>query len=137
LTERPLGKGLGLYPEGAELHPLGWVDDSLAVALVMPHGNVTVPDDTQLVMMTAPSVPEESWTYRIVGHVDTSAASGFAPSSLSVAVDLMSPDRPTVAVERPDWPADTERRVGWAVGLVTVGGLAAAYLLTRRRRRVP
>ncbi|WP_110180607.1 PD40 domain-containing protein [Nocardioides solisilvae] len=139
VTERPLAKDLGLYDLGAEIHPLGWVDDTLAVALVMPAGDTVVPDDAQLVVMSSPSVPEESWTYRVVGHVDTRLSSAFGPGSLSVATDLMTLDRPTIATERPDWPEDGPwQRLPWGWVLLLVSGAAAAYLLlARHRRRLP
>lgn len=133
VTERELGKDLGLYDEGAEVHPLGWVDDDLAVALVMPAGDTTIPDDAQLVVMSAPSTPEERWTYRVVGHLDTWESSAFAPGSLSVAVDLMTLDEPTVATERPEWPGERGRWVPWTVGLLLLAGAAAAFLVVRRR----
>ncbi|WP_181312008.1 hypothetical protein [Nocardioides campestrisoli] len=133
VTERALGKDLALYDEGAEVHPLGWIDDYLAVALVMPAGDTTYPDDAQLVVMSAPSIPEEFWTYRVVGHVDARESSAFAPRSLSVATDLMTLDEPTIATERPDWPGERGGWIPWTVGLLLLTAASAAFLLVRRR----
>ncbi|WP_435746048.1 hypothetical protein [Nocardioides sp. SYSU DS0663] len=63
---------------------------------------------------------------RVVGTVESDV-----PDTLTVAVDLMSPEEPTVARPEPEWPWSTERWVATiAVGL---GGVLLLVLLVRRR----
>jgi hypothetical protein len=105
-----------------EQHVLGWVDQAHLLLLRDDgRGGATVslvPVDPQ----TGPSVE--------VGRVDAGVG---VPS---VAIDLVTLDRPTVARPEPDWPWSEER---WVLTLV-VAGLAgvlliAGVVLLRRRRR--
>lgn len=140
---RPLAAGLGLYPEGATLQPLGWIDARTAVALVSPaayvdpEGGGWTSEDPHVVLMTAPSRPRDEWTYRVVMRLDEDVR-GIVPGtgSLSVAVDLMTLDEPTRSFPGPDWPWSDERRavVG---GLAAVGVLALVLLGVRRWLRRP
>lgn len=101
------------------VRPLGWVGDEL---LMTTHG--TTGDDEELRLFSVDS--ERS---RVVGTVDD----GVVPT-LTVAIDLVTADRPTVSRPEPDWPWSDERRAG-AIGLGVVGCLALAYGVVRLRRR--
>jgi hypothetical protein len=129
-TGRPVRHRLParLYADGAEVRPLGWIDDELVVSEVSPLDAAGQQSgDGQLVVMTR-RVSSDS-TYRIVGHTE-----GGVGDSLSVAVDLMSLDRPTVGRPEPDWPWSDERKAATGV-LGALALLAAAALAVRWRRR--
>lgn len=117
-----------LYPEGALSRPLGWLDDGLLVALVTPVAAADEPAPDPQVVVTTPERGPAS-TYRIVGRTDPAV-----PGNLSVAVDLMTLDRPTVARPEPDWPWSDERRavVGALAALVLLGGALGALGWRRR-----
>ncbi|RJS46034.1 hypothetical protein D4739_07240 [Nocardioides cavernaquae] len=131
VTERELAKDLDLYPGGAAVQPLGWLDDQLVLVEVTPANN----DDPSygrrhLVVMTAPNVPEEDWTYRVMTRFADDAGQ---TSSVSVAVDLMTLEHPTADFPPPDWPWSDERKA-LVIGL-SVAGLLGCLLLARRVRR--
>jgi hypothetical protein len=137
-TPRELARDLDLYPDGAEVQPLGWLDTGLVAALVTPAdtgvGDRVVDPAPQVVLMTAPSRPVEEWTYRIVSRVGTEDGDARV-TGLSVAVDLMTSAEPAHDFPAPTWPWSDERRI--AVGLLAGLGVAlAAYLLWRRTRRL-
>ncbi|GAB2870938.1 hypothetical protein [Nocardioides pacificus] len=115
LSARPLASRESLYPQGAEVRPLGWIDDDLMVTLVTPVSD-SEPTERQIVVMTRERRPDS--TYRIVGRT----APAVDGNSLTVAVDLMTLDRPTVGRPEPEWPWSAER---WAM----TGGLAALVVL--------
>lgn len=118
----------GLYPEGATVAPLGWLDDTHLVSAVTPHSGDTA-GEHQLVMMT-PTVGRHS-TYHIVGRTD-----GSLPVATTVAVDLMTLDKLTVDFPAPTWPWPTEKKiaVGLAAGLGAAGMAWLVLTLVRRRR---
>lgn len=120
------------YPEGALVAPLGWVDDTHAVALVTqaydvePQAGFTWGDQELAV------VDSVDGSVDVVGAVEAPFTHSF-----TVAVDLMSLDRPTVDRPRPDWPG--VEVTGWwplLAGGGLLGALAAlaAYVGLRRRR---
>jgi hypothetical protein len=104
---------------GQRVQPLGWLDGTHLAARTGP------PDQPagDLVLVTVGDHP----AYSVVGGVDDAV-----PDTLTVAVDLMAPDRPTVERAEPDWPWSEER---W---ILTVGlgllGLALVAALARLRR---
>jgi hypothetical protein len=107
----------GDFPEA---RPLGWVGDDIVVATYSNDGN-------GFLML----VPENGGRPRRVSVVDTGTI-----ADLSVAVDLMNGDRPTVPRSEPDWPLSDGRKVaiGAVVSLLLVG--LASWLWARRRYRV-
>jgi hypothetical protein len=119
-----------VYPDGAFVRPLGWIDDDTVVVLARTE------DDSELgrshvAVMSAPTVPEEEWSYRIVTRSEpTDDAAGVA-SFHSVAVDLL--DNPTVDRPAPDWPWKVEYRVALAVVSLVVAWLIGILWWGRRR----
>jgi hypothetical protein len=65
---------------------------------------------------------------RLVGTVD-----GSVVPTLTVALDLVTADRPTVERPAPDWPWSDERRAVM-VGLGVAGVLGLVYAARRLRR---
>lgn len=110
-------------PDGgaSEVHALGWVDDELLLAA--NGGNASS------VELRLFSVDDEQ--SRVVGTLD----GGVAPT-LTVAIDLVTADRPTVERPEPDWPWSDERRAVM-IGLGVVGVLALLYGARRIGRRRP
>lgn len=135
ILQRPLAKDLDLYPGGAGFEPFGWIDDDLVVGLVRP-GESDDPSygPPHIVVMSAPTVPEQKWTYRVVARF---AEDAFPLNSVSVAVDLMTLDQPTRDFPAPEWPWSDERKVavygGGVVAVLAVLVFAVAY---RRGRRL-
>lgn len=107
----------GLYANGAQSRPLGWIDDDLLVARVSPVDGAGERLGTDQIVITTPRLSTTS-TYRIVGHLDAAV-----PDSLSVAVDLMTLTRATVERPEPDWPWSSER-LSLTIGLGVAGALA-------------
>lgn len=71
-----------LYPDGAQVSPLGWTQDSLLLARVDgPPGSYV--EGPHIALMTSPDRPASEWTYRIVVRDVPDVA------ELSVAVDLV------------------------------------------------
>jgi hypothetical protein len=99
------------------VHPLGWAGDDLLLAV----------DDGADAELRLFSVDGER--SRVVGVVD-----GSAVPTLSVAIDLVTADRPTVERPEPDWPWSDERRAV-VIGLGIAGVLGLAYGARRVRRR--
>jgi hypothetical protein len=111
---------IGRLDDGAsEVHALGWVGDELLLA-------TNGADSAELRLF---SVDDER--SRVVGTVD----GGVAPT-LTVAIDLVTADRPTVERPEPDWPWSDERRAVM-IGLGVVGVLALLYGARRIGRRRP
>lgn len=107
----------GLDPQ--QISVLGWVGSDHVVAIRHPDSWTEVSIDL---------LPVGEGEERTVGVVDP----GVELSSLSLATDLMSPARPTVAFDPPTWGHD---RTWWWVGggvLVLLAG-AAVLLVVRRR----
>jgi hypothetical protein len=78
-VERDLARDL--YPRGAAVRPLGWATDTLVVArLDGPDGSYV--EGPHLALLTAPTLPESRWTYRILVR-------DIQVTDLSVAVDLI------------------------------------------------
>ncbi len=71
-----LGRGIpdDLYPDGAVVRPIGWVDDSLLVAGI----------DDDVVLLTSPDRAESEWVWKTL-IADVPASIG----GMSVAVDLV------------------------------------------------
>lgn len=119
-----------VYPDGATIVPLGWLDDDHLLAVLDPEGPAQdTAKQRDLVVMT-PTRGQTS-SFRIVGHAD-----GMVPTSISVAVDLMTPDRYTADLPEPDWPWSTDRKI--VVGLLVAAGLLLAVWAgsaPMRRRR--
>jgi hypothetical protein len=111
---------IGRLDDGAsEVHALGWVGDELLLAT-----NGAYSAELRLF-----SVDDER--SRVVGTV----AGGVAPT-LTVAIDLVTADRPTVERPEPDWPWSDERRAVM-IGLGVVGVLGLLYGARRIERRRP
>lgn len=122
-----------VYPDGASVRPLGWLDDETVVVVASAEGDSAL-GRSHVAVMSAPTVPEEEWTYRIVTRSEPTEDGAGVAFSHSVAVDLMTTDRPTANRSEPDWPWSLERRV--TVGsLAGVGVLGFALFLWTRRRR--
>jgi hypothetical protein len=139
LSERPLAEGLDLYPEGAEVRPLGWMDDDRVVAMVTgPQGGHSDADSSaRIVVMTAPSESRSEWTYRMLTGFDRSVSGPFAgylsmpySRTVTVAVDLMTLEHPTADFPPPDWPWSDERKA-LVIGL-SVAAVLGCLLLGRR-----
>lgn len=116
-TVRPADVGA---PDEAswEVRPLGWVGGEL---LMTTHA--TAANNAELRMLSVDS--ERS---RLVGTVD-----GSVVPTLTVALDLVTADRPTVERPAPDWPWSDERRAVM-VGLGVAGVLGLVYAARRLRR---
>lgn len=99
--------------QGADLRALGWLDDDHLLARVGPPGDAL----RDLAVIGVGERP----TYRVVGGVDE-----LVPEGLSVAVDLMALDHPTVERPEPDWPWSDELR-SLAIGLGVAAALALLY----------
>lgn len=112
----------GLYQQGARSMPLAWLDQTHIVTVVSHE------DEAQLVVMTGPSVPKSQASYRIVGRVPEPYS-----SSLTVATDLMTLDRPTVDRPEPDWPW-SPIQISMVIGAGVASILIAAVLILRSRR---
>ncbi len=111
-----------IYPEGAAVRPLGWSTDTLVLARVdAPAGSYV--EGPHLTLFTAPNMPEQSWTYRIVvpDIPDT--------DTLTVAVDLI-PDLDGTSSQQltHDFAVPQERDISWMIGL----GVAAAIAVLLR-----
>lgn len=110
---------------GQSTAPLGWVGDRLLVA-VSPFDGDGGPGNLpqRLELLGSDQAPAT------VGTVDVGV-----PRTLTIATDLMTPDRPTVERPEPHWPWSDERR--WStIGLGVAGALGlvgAAWWLWRRR----
>lgn len=122
-----------VYPEGAFVRPLGWLDDDTVVVLARTEGDGDL-GRSHIAVMSAPTVPEEEWSYRIVTRSEPTDDSAGVASFHSVAVDLMTPEQLTVDRSEPDWPWSIERRV--TVGVVSGVGVVGfgLFVWTRRRR---
>lgn len=114
LASRELGTGLGRYPDGASVQPLGWATPDHVLALVDPADpdEDSAADDSELVLMTAPSRPVDEWTYRVVGSVEGRTAPG--EPSVSVAVDLI-PELDGTGTQQltRDFPAPEQWDTSW------------------------
>jgi hypothetical protein len=109
IQPRPLGIDLDLYPSGAQTQPLGWIDNDHVVAMVTPDGsNGEFPREQEIVVMTSPEISKLKSTYHIVARTQLQR-----PDSVTIAVDLMSLQTPTVPAVEPDWPWSSERK--WIV----------------------
>jgi hypothetical protein len=132
--ERPLDGDL--YPDGAQVSPLGWTQDSLLLARVDgPSGSYV--EGPHLALMTSPDRPESEWTYRIVMRDVPDVA------SLSVAVDLV-PDLDGTSSQElthdfgdtvDDPPAPLGIELSLSIGLAVAGaiGLLLGLRLLWRR----
>ncbi len=60
-VDRPLPADL--YPDGAVVTPVGWVDEDHVVAVIDPPPSDVV-ERPRLAVFTSPDVPESEWTYR-------------------------------------------------------------------------
>ena len=60
-VDRPLPTDL--YPDGAVVTPVGWVDEDHVVAVIDPPPSDVV-ERPRLAVFTSPDVPESEWTYR-------------------------------------------------------------------------
>lgn len=118
----------GAAPDDAtwSVRPLGWVADSVLVQRTPTDGGAgrltLVPVDGDRPLLD-------------VGTVDggTGTRAGIGP--VSVAIDLVTEERPTVARPAPDWPWSEERWVltGLLGGLGLLMSLALARVVARRR----
>ena len=105
----------------SEVHALGWVGNDLLMTTDDASGA-----DAELRLSFVDG--ERS---RVVGTVD----GGVAPT-LTVAVDLVTADRPTVERPEPDWPWSDERRAVM-IGLGVIGVVTLLYGARRVGRRRP
>ena len=110
---------VGIRAHESRVQPLGWVG---ADVLVLTDHNNGSGGDLRL-------VPVDGGPSHVVGTVD----GGLNPS-LTVAIDLVTSDRPTVERPGPEWPWSTERWVA-TVGLGVLGLLLLGALVTRLWRR--
>ncbi|MFC4783251.1 hypothetical protein ACT8ZV_02160 [Nocardioides sp. MAHUQ-72] len=110
---------VGVQDREARVMPLAWVGDEL---LVVTDDNG--PSDGVLRL-----VPVSGGASRTVGTVD-----GGVNPSLTVAADLVTPDRPTVERPEPDWPWSDER-LALTIALVGAGALTLLVSAWRIRRR--
>jgi hypothetical protein len=101
---------------------------------VEPGGNGFTWSDRQIAVMTSTGVPVSESTYRIVARFDS--GSGTRINFPTVAVDLMTLDRPTVDLPKPDWPWSTERKVVVWFLLPSATALVAYLIVVRRTRRL-
>lgn len=132
---RPMAEDIGIYPMGASARPVGWVDEDLVVSMITP-GDGAPPegyDAPHLAVMSAPTVPEGEWTFRVLMRL----APGFdRPGSVTVAVDLLDPLKTTTRdFPAPEWPWSDERK--WLTGLAVGVPLLATgiFFWTYRRAR--
>lgn len=112
---------VGITRDDARVQPLGWVGDDL---LVVSDHNDGSDGEMRLVSV-------DGGTPRVVGTVE----GGLKPT-LTVAIDLVSSERPTVPRPEPDWPWSEER---WAftIAAVLLGlgfALWAGFAVRRRYR---
>ena len=111
--------------QGQVTTPLGWVDDRLLVT-VSPfdrNGGGSSPQRLELIGSGQPPTT--------VGTADYGV-----PTTLTVATDLMSLDRPTVDRPEPEWPLSGEwRALAIGLGVAAALGLLVGGLWLRRRTR--
>ena len=132
-VDRPLPTDL--YPDGAGVTPVGWVDEDHVVAVIDPPQSDVV-ERPRLAVFTSPDVAEADWTYR-----------EFLPrlpsEPMSFAVDLVpdltgDPDQELTH----DFTAEVEppgRDISWIIGLGVAAAIAvllALRWLWRRLREV-
>ena len=106
---------------------LGWVGRDVLVAVAPIEGSSVGPEGRTLELVGPGHGP------RVVGRMDA-----LVPYTLSIASDLVTPGRPTVARPAPDWPMSDARRAV-LIGLGVAGALAlvcGAWWLGRRRTRL-
>lgn len=124
-----------LYPEGALVEPVGWLDGDHVVARVTGVENLSESgwssDGSDLVVMSAPWADVE--VFEQVGMVDADYESTGEIQALSVAVDLMTLEEPTRGFPAPEWPWSDERK--WGAAALIVVPLALLAFIVRQRRR--
>ena len=122
-----------LYPDGAVVTPVGWVDEDHVVAIIDPPPSDVV-ERPRLVLMSSPDVPAEEWTFR-------EFLPRLPPEATSFAVDLVpdltgDPDQ-ALTHDFTEQPATGDARGLWptyvAGGLVIlVGGIAFTRIVRKR-----
>lgn len=134
-TGIPIDRALpdDLYPNGAVVTPVGWVDEDHVVAIIDPPQSDVV-ERPRLAVFTSPKGPESEWTYR-------EFLPRLPPEATSFAVDLVpdltgDPDQElthdfsATSVDEPAWTI-------WAYGaagvLAVLAGLAFVATMGRRR----
>ncbi len=125
---RPRPLAPDVFAQGADTEPLGWIDEDHAVVVARERGGGGILEP-HVAIMSVPGGPTS--TYRIVTRVEAHHAdTRTSIDQLSVAVDLMTLDRPTVDPVEQSWPWSTERKVGVAalglLGALALGALAVA-----------
>lgn len=118
--------------DGATVEPLGWLrapDGPVSVSEVRPRSGDTILAGQIVLTRWGDGRPAST----VVGRVDD-----LVNNPLSVAVDLMTVDRPTYDFAAPEWPLSQAQRVV-VTCLVILGvlglGWLAVLLVTRRRAR--
>jgi len=122
-----------VYPEGADTEVLGWIDGEHAVVAARERVGDSIGEPHVAIV----SVPAgRTSTYRIVTRFgEPEDDMGSVIGQISVAVDLMTLERPTVDPVDQNWPWSTERKVAVAaLGLLGVLALGVLILALRRQR---
>ncbi|MEZ5096325.1 MAG: hypothetical protein R2731_09490 [Nocardioides sp.] len=122
------------YPEGATVRPVGWVDDTHAVAELV---RVSDYDGSGFTWGGRNLVVVDVRGDRLtsVGAVDATYPDAGGIESLTLATGLMTLDRPTVHRPDPRWPWSTGRYL-LVGGLLLLVGLLLVVLLRRRPPRL-
>jgi hypothetical protein len=122
-----------LYPEGASVAPVGWLDDTIALADVIGADNVDAGGWTQgdrgLAVMSL-----DGATFDVITRIEGGDEDAGRVGSVTVAVDLLDPHKSTTRdFPEPEWPMSDERKVAISAGVVLA--LLAGVLVVRRLRR--
>ncbi len=111
---------------GSIVRPLGWIDNEHLVVVAHRPAEGELSEEKVIGIVEHPA---RGSSYDVVGVVEREY-----PETLTIAVDLMTLEQPTVQMPEPRWPWSTERKI--LVAMLFLTGLAcAAYALVGLRRR--
>lgn len=121
-----------LYPDGAVVTPIGWVDEDHVVAIVDPPQGEVV-ERPRLAVFTSPDRPESEWTWR-------EFLPELPPEATSFAVDLIpdltgDPDQ-ELTHDFAASPQAEERDISWIIGLGVAAAIAVLMSLRWLWRRL-